>query len=120
MDSVPEEAKVHPLERFGTEALRLVSVLDGQLRKHPWVAGHSFSIADIALYPWVRAWKWSKIDITGAPYVMEWLTRVRQRSGVKRGVAYGVPPGEGEKWSKERKDQYRRSGSKITNPASDN
>ena len=36
MDSVSEEAKAHPLERFGTEALRLISVLDGQLRKNPW------------------------------------------------------------------------------------
>ena len=119
MDSVPEEAKAHPLARFGTEALRLISVLDGQLRKHPWVGGHTFSIADIALYPWVRAWKWSKIDITGAPHVMDWLTRVRQRPGVSRGVAQGAPPGEEEHWSEERKAQYRRSGSKITNPASD-
>jgi GST-like protein len=119
MDSIPEEAKAHPLERFGTEALRLVSVLDGQLRRHSWVGGHTFSIADIALYPWVRAWKWSKIDITGAPHVMDWLTRVRQRPGVSRGVAYGVPLGEEENWSEERKAQYRRSGSKITNPASE-
>jgi GST-like protein len=120
MDSVSEEAKAHPLERFGTEALRLISVLDGQLRKNPWVAGDTFSIADIAIYPWVRAWKWSKIDITGAASVMEWLTRVRQRPGVARGVAYGVPPGEEEQWSEERKAQYRRHGSKITAPDSSN
>ena len=118
MDSVPSEAKAHPLERFGTEAIRLVSVLNDQLGKHPWVAGETFSIADIAIYPWVRAWKWSKIDITGAPAVMDWLSRVRQRPGVARGVAYGVPPGEEEQWSEERKAQYRRNGSKITAPAS--
>jgi hypothetical protein len=50
---------------------------------------------------------------------MDWLTRVSQRPGVARGVAYGVPPGEEEQWSEERKAQYRRSGSKITKPASD-
>ena len=64
MDSVAQDAKAHPLERFGTEALRLASVMDRQLQNHKWVAGDTFSIADIALYPWLRGWKWSKVDIT--------------------------------------------------------
>jgi len=119
MDTVPAAAKAHPLERFGTEALRLVSVLNGQLNQQSWVAGDTYSIADIALFPWVRAWKWSKIDLTGTPAVLDWLVRVRQRPGVARGITYGVPAGEEDKWSEERKAQYRRNGSQITNPAPD-
>ena len=117
MDSVAQDAKAHPLERFGTEALRLASVMDRQLQNHKWVAGDTFSIADIALYPWLRGWKWSKVDITRTPAVMDWVNRVRARPGVERGIAYGVPAGEIDQWSEERKAQYRRNGAQIANPA---
>ena len=117
MDSVAQDAKAHPLERFGTEALRLASVMDKQLQHHKWVAGNTFSIADIALYPWLRGWKWSKVDITRTPAVLDWVNRVRARPGVERGIAYGVPAGEIDQWSEERKAQYRRNGAQIANPA---
>ncbi len=117
MDSVAQDAKAHPLERFGTEALRLASVMDRQLQNHKWVAGDTFSIADIALYPWLRGWKWSKVDITRTPAVLDWVNRVRARPGVERGIAYGVPAGEIDQWSEERKAQYRRNGAQIANPA---
>ena len=110
MDRVAQDAKAHPLERFGTEALRLASVMDRQLQNHKWVAGDTFSIADIALYPWLRGWKWSKVDITRTPAVLDWVNRVRARPGVERGIAYGVPAGEIDQWSEERKAQYRRNG----------
>ena len=116
MDTVAQEAKAHPLQRFGTEALRLVDVMEKQLQNHSWVAGDAFSIADIALYPWLRGWKWSKVDITRAPAVMDWVNRVRARPGVERGIAYGVPAGEIDKWSEERKAQYRKNGAQIANP----
>lgn len=118
MDSVAQDAKAHPLERFGTEALRLASVMDRQLQNHKWVAGDTFSIADIALYPWLRGWKWSKVDITRTPAVLDWVNRVRARPGVERGIAYGVPAGEIDQWSEERKAQYRRNGAQIANPTS--
>ena len=117
MDSVAQDAKAHPLERFGTEALRLASVMERQLQNHKWVAGDTFSIADIALYPWLRGWKWSKVDITRTPAVLDWVNRVRARPGVERGIAYGVPAGEIDQWSEERKAQYRRNGAQIANPA---
>ena len=117
MDSVAQEAKAHPLERFGAEALRLASVMDKQLQNHKWVAGDTFSIADIALYPWMRGWKWSKVDITRTPAVLDWVNRVRARPGVERGIAYGVPAGEIDQWSEDRKAQYRRNGAQIANPA---
>ena len=117
MDSVAQDAKAHPLERFGTEALRLASVMDRQLQNHKWVAGDTFSIADIALYPWLRGWKWSKVDISRTPAVLDWVNRVRARQGVERGIAYGVPAGEIDQWSEERKAQYRRNGAQIANPA---
>ncbi|MEM6705204.1 MAG: glutathione S-transferase N-terminal domain-containing protein [Acidobacteriota bacterium] len=113
MADVPEEQKVHPLDRFGTEALRLVSVLDHKLGDKPWVCGENFTIADIALYPWIRGWKWSKVNITTKPRVVEWVERVRARPGVERGLGYGVPDDEIDQWSEERKARTARSGSTI-------
>ena len=113
LTDLPEEARAHPLERFGTEALRLVAVLDRQLASGPYVCGATFTIADIAIYPWVRGYKWSKVDITGSERVVAWVDRVRARPAVERGLAYGVPDTEIDRWSAERRAQYARSGATI-------
>jgi len=113
MEDVPPEKKEHPLERFGTEALRLVKVLDKKLGDNPWICGDDFTIADIAIYPWVRGWKWSKVNITDYPRIMLWVDRVRVRPAVGRGIAYGVPEDEIDQWSEERKQRYAKSGASI-------
>jgi GST-like protein len=113
MDDVEDAAKVHPLERFGKEARRLAAVLDRQLEGQNFVCGDSFSIADIAIYPWLRGYKWSKVDISDRPNVMAWLTRVRARPGVERGLAYGVPKDEIDRWSEKRRERYARGGASI-------
>jgi GST-like protein len=111
MVDVPEEQKVHPLTRFNAEAQRLLRVLDKQLEGKRFVCGEDFTIADIAIFPWIRGYKWSKIDITLHPNVLAWKERVHQRSGVKRGLAYGVRSGEEEQWSEETKRKYASGGS---------
>ena len=108
-----EEQKAHPLTRFGSEAQRLLGVLDGQLAKHDFICGEVFTVADIATWCWVRSWKWAKIDITGFPRVMAWVRRVRGRPGVGRGIAFGVPKDEIDRFSKERRAQYQRGGARI-------
>ena len=71
------------------------------------------TIADIAIYPWLRGWKWSKVDITDRPNVMAWIDRVRERPGVARGLAYGVPEDEIDRWSQKRRESYAKGGSSI-------
>jgi len=113
MDTIDPIQKEHPLERFGKEALRLTGVLDRRLEGRDFVCGDDMTIADIAIYPWLRGYKWSKVDITVYENVMNWIDRVRARPGVERGLAYGVPKEEIDKWSAERKAQYRQGGSSI-------
>ena len=108
-----EEQKAHPLERFGKESLRLIAVLDAQLAKHDYIAGPSFTVADIATWCWVRSYKWAKVDITTKPRVVAWVERIRARPGVERGIGYGVPKEEIDKFSAERRAQYRQSGGGI-------
>jgi GST-like protein len=113
MQDVDPVMKEHPLERFGSEALRLVRVLDQKLGDKPFVCGDDMTIADIAMYPWIRGYKWSKVDITTKPRVVEWMHRVRARPGVERGLAYGVPKDEVDQWSSERKASYAQNGATI-------
>ncbi len=108
-----ESQRAHPLERFGSEAQRLLRVLDKQLQDQNYICGDDFSIADIACFPWVRGWKWSKIDITSHANVVAWLERVRNRPGVRRGIAYGAPEGETEQWSEDTKKRYANMGAGI-------
>lgn len=113
MEDVEDIRKEHPLERFGNEALRLVGVLDQKLGNNTFICGDTFTIADIAAYPWIRGYKWSKVDITTRPRVHEWVHRVRARPGVERGLAFGVPKDEIDKWSKERRANYAKGGASI-------
>ncbi|MFT4727676.1 MAG: GST-like protein [Granulosicoccus sp.] len=118
MDDVAEEAKAHPLERFGKEGRRLASVLNKRLEGRYYVCGDNLTIADIAIYPWVRGWKWSKINMTDQPNVMAWIDRVRARPAVERGLSWGVPKNEIDQWSAKRKADYAKSGASIS--ANDN
>ena len=113
INDATDEQKAHPLERFGKEAQRLLAVLDNQLAKHDYLCGDTFTVADIATWCWVRSWKWAKIDITGRPRVMEWVRRCRTRPGLERGISFGVPKDEIDRFSKERRAQYRKGGAGI-------
>jgi len=113
-----EEQKAHPLERFGKEALRLVAVLDHQLGKHDWLASDEFTVADIAAWCWVVSYRWSRIDFTVKPRVVDWVHRVRARPGVERGIAFGGPKDEIDRFSKERREQYKRGGGDISSNTS--
>jgi GST-like protein len=113
MADVDDEQKAHPLERFGREALRLAGVLDRRLEGQRFISGDDLTIADIAIYPWFRGYKWSKVDITHCPNVMAWITRVRARPAVERGLAYGVPKDEIDRWSQARRESYAKSGAVI-------
>ena len=113
LDELPEEQKVHPLERFNNESQRLLRVLDRQLNGKDYICGDNLTIADIACYPWVRGWKWSKIDITGHANVVAWVDRVRARPAVERGLAYGFEKDEIDSWSEETRKRYAGGGASI-------
>ena len=113
LTDLPEERRSHPLERFNTEAQRLLRVLDRQLEGRDFICGDHLTIADIACFPWIRGYKWSKIDITLHDNVVAWLKRVRARPAVERGLAYGAPEGETDQWSADTKRRYASGGSSI-------
>ena len=77
----------YAIDRATNEARRLYAVIDKQLRRHRYIAGANFTIADIAIFPWLRQWDRQGIEWSHYPHVFEWFERVGQRPGVQRGVA---------------------------------
>jgi GST-like protein len=111
---IPEDVP-YAKSRYANESRRLLEVLDRQLEDREYVCDE-ISIADFALYPWIRAHKWARVPVDGLRNLQAWLERVRSRPGVGRGLAVGVPEGEVDQWSVERKASYARGASSMITP----
>ncbi|MFM9936178.1 MAG: glutathione S-transferase N-terminal domain-containing protein [Novosphingobium sp.] len=83
------ERIAYATDRYRAEALRLYGVLDRQLASTPFVAGESYSIADMACWPWVRTWKAQDIPLSDFLAVRAWYDRLKQRPALRRGVELG-------------------------------
>lgn len=81
-DKVP-----YAIQRYTDEAHRLYGVMDRQLADHAYIAGRSYSIADIAIFPWLRSWQNQGIAWADFPHLKAWFDRISARSAVQRGVA---------------------------------
>jgi GST-like protein len=78
----------YAIERYTNEAQRLVRVLDKRLSDASFLAGHEYSIADIATYPWIFALvSRGSVKLDDTPAVRTWLERIAARPAVERGMA---------------------------------
>ena len=75
--------------RYRKEVLRLFGVIDRRLADHDYLAGADYSIADIACFPWVQTYKRQEIDLGDFPHVKRWYETLKQRDGLRRGMALG-------------------------------
>lgn len=91
----PEKLK-YPIDRFTMETKRQLDLLDKTLAERDYVAGNSYTIADIAIWSWYgrlalgELYEGSKefLNIEADyPNVMEWAERINLRPGVKNGLA---------------------------------
>jgi len=81
----PEKVQ-YAINRYTKEANRLYGVMDRQLAKNKYIAGKTYSIADIAIFPWLRSWKNQGVEMSEYPHVQAWFQEIEQRPAVKRGV----------------------------------
>ena len=83
----------YAIDRFAMEVKRQLDVLDKQLAQHRYVAGDSYTIADIAIWPWygglVKGWQYgdSAQFLSAHEYknVHRWADEILARPAVKRG-----------------------------------
>ncbi|KAJ3330004.1 hypothetical protein HDU93_000679 [Gonapodya sp. JEL0774] len=91
------EKIAYPIDRYTTEAKRLLDVLNKQLEGHDFVVGNEYSIADIAILPWVDVitgfyGAGDQVEISNYKNVVEWSKRLNARPAVIKGKKVLAPP----------------------------
>lgn len=81
------EALAHAIARFHGEAVRTLGLLDRLLAQQPFVAGRSYSIADIAHFGWIWRRQFAGVDLEASPHVARWFATMSQRPAVQRAIA---------------------------------
>ena len=79
------KSETYSRRRFVTQAARLCALYDERLRQEHYLAGETFSIADVATFPWL--WRHpGMIGIDTSPFdgLNRWLGEVSQRPGLAR------------------------------------
>ena len=74
-------------DRYRAEVARLYGVLDRQLAKTEYIAGDSYSIADMAIWPWASLWEGQEQSLEDKPHMARWLDQLWTRPGVITGRA---------------------------------
>jgi GSH-dependent disulfide-bond oxidoreductase len=82
----------YPINRFAMETKRQLDVLDRQLALTPFIAGDSYTIADMAIWAWygnlVLGRQYSAgefLDVTSYTHVLAWAQKIDVRPAVIRG-----------------------------------
>jgi GSH-dependent disulfide-bond oxidoreductase len=74
------------IDRYSNEAKRLYGVMDKQLAKTAYLAGKTYSIADIATWPWVESHPKQGIELADFPNVKRWYDQIAARPAVKKAI----------------------------------
>ena len=72
-------------QRYSKEAKRLYGVMDKKLEQNQYIAGKSYSIADISIWPWTARFDWQEIDLNEFPNVTRWYKEMADRPAVQKG-----------------------------------
>ena len=80
------EGQDYSVNRYRNEAIRLLGVLERRLAEAPYLAGETYSIADISAWPWVRATRAIQLDLEPYPSIRRWFEEIGERPAVKRGT----------------------------------
>jgi GST-like protein len=82
-----KEANTPAIERYTNETKRLFGVLDKRLSKREFIAGDTYTIADIACYPWVAPYEMLHMDLAEFAQVKRWLATIAARPSTERAYA---------------------------------
>ncbi len=101
----------YPIDRFTMEAKRQLDVLDRHLAERDWMAGDTYTIADIAIWSWYgqlvlgRLYNAAEfLDVASYKNVMKWAETIDARPAVLRGRMVNRAFGEPELQLHERHD----------------
>src|SRR5437016_14022463 len=75
------ELQQHALEDWMENGNRSLGVMESHLRRHPYFAAGSYSIADIALYAYTHVAHECDFNLAPFPAIREWLARIAAEPG---------------------------------------
>jgi GST-like protein len=82
----------YAIDRFAMEVKRQLDVLDRRLADHEYIAGSSYTIADIAIFSWygglAKGWAYGAaefLSVQDYKHVQRWADRLLERPAVQRG-----------------------------------
>lgn len=89
----PEKMK-YPIDRFTMETKRQLDLLDKTLADREYIAGDSYTIADVAIWPWygrlvlgdLYEGSAEFLNVDEYKHLKEWAERLAERPGVKKGL----------------------------------
>lgn len=95
----PEKLK-YPIDRFTMETKRQLDLLDKTLADRDYIAGDTYTIADIAIWSWYgrlalgELYDGSKefLDIPSYKHLVEWANRINERPAVQKGLVADYKP----------------------------
>lgn len=101
----------YPIDRFAMETKRQLDVLDRQLAENKYIAGDTYTVADIAIWPWYGALVQNKVyeaaeflDTASYKNLNRWTNEIAARETVKRGRMVNRRNGPLEEQLRERHD----------------
>jgi GST-like protein len=101
----------YAINRFAMETKRQLDVLDRQLAERPYIAGDSYTIADIAIWSWYGQLALGRqyeagdfLDVQSYGNVQRWTKEIDARPAVQRGLMVNRRWGDLDKQLHERHD----------------
>jgi len=99
----------YAIDRFTMETKRQLDVLDRRLADNEYIAGDTYTIADMAIYPWYGALVQGNaydaaefLQADSYTHVLRWANTIGKREAVKRGQVVNNSWGDEDKQLRER------------------
>src|SRR5699024_7682201 len=95
----PEPMK-YPIDRFTMETKRQLDLLDKHLAERTYIAGETYTIADMAIWPWYGRLVLGDLyegaaeflNVEEYTHLLEWAHLVEKRPGVQKGLTADYQP----------------------------
>jgi len=101
----------YAINRFAMEVKRQFDVLDRRLADNEYLAGDTYTIADIAVFPWygglAKGWNYNAaefLSVADYHHVQRWADQILKRPAVARGRKVNCSSGEPSQQLHERHD----------------
>lgn len=101
----------YAIDRFAMETKRQLDVLNRRLADNEYIAGNTYTIADIAIFPWygalIKGWAYGAAEFLGVQeyqHVQRWVEMLLKRPAVQRGRMVNRTSGEPSSQLHERHD----------------